>query len=1230
MVDGHHQPPSLITRVKRQDTTLTKIMHTTHKKARNVQYLFRNLRLFFVPLMTLLLIDQCHGALTTNVYWFSPVGAGSTNGLSISNSAPFYNYFVNKVMQDATNSDITFRFLPGDYMVGGTNKGHPLTSDSIYIQGTTNSIVKFIGETSTNGQRIRFILGRPTDVKSWTNSGPKHQWMIKVGGNAQSGYSYLKRIEIENITLDGNFDDLGAWTSEANISGYKNFALDLASETGRVKNVQIKRFGAIGLVPLSHLDNFGGTEAFPIWVHTFSDGQAPQGGDSHPWVLEDIEVSDLRTLHSGYATVFMPICYQPTHGAVGDSPVVVVRRCQLRGMSGLIASGTAGGEYKTLTSIPAHSTSVYSGRIRFEDNVFLNTGAGFNTDTGSVGPLVFTNNAFLDMTLFGNLGCPDNPGYPLHNGYAFNDNIIRLVGRDVYKNYRDICVDDPNTAATDPNLGLGRMDTNVSDGLMIQGKAWNVYLKNNDFTTWPLASFYRPNPTNSAEATYRLIWKIPSNTPVNCTFYARSRDSVSNLVLSSNRISTVGYDFASFTNLSSGTYSAFTINSAPDYNNPKPAMSSSPTGFTPGGRVERVLLVTNGNSRLTAIREVQLAPATYSAAGNGTLTVVARLADQRLAAGGVTGTLAKTGQTLLLTNSILLTNGSVIVGVWTNTTGTNGTATFTITNLNGIHGVCRLAAWFDGGTVNSVLDPDLDAWASSSYSLGTTVELTASPDVGDDKNTASAKRAKIRVTRSGSTAASLTVNIALTSGVVYRPTDTNDLAATYGTSGTADYSITSGTGTWSISSPYTSGTITIPAGAISGDVQVITRADNITEQNIITVRLAASSSYALGIGTNVSIAIFDGPLWTLMELTGNYGGGTYLGASSDAYALSELSGANQPDIAGYGSYRQFYNPGYGPTNFTGMYWALPGLSVSPLDTYNFVGISTDPVYLVGNKGTAARVTRISGTNFSLPNFVSAPSAAWGISSNASLIVGSSMNAVVSRPVAWVGTNVSYTISDLSSALNANWAGVAFGANSSNQVVGQMHVDYSGGWTGEVAFRTEADAVVQALNFNSGNGAGDILHAPGTSGGANLNAQATSVNYTGQAVGWFNTGNSTRAVYWPATALASDSVALNLGAWAAKIGAEQDSQSLANAVNNAGWIVGWSSTNGVGARAILKWSASTNAKDWIDLNDPHFVSGVANWVLKEATAINSAGYITGKGSYTNANSSFVLVPRALGN
>jgi len=298
----------------------------------------------------------------------------------------------------------------------------------------------------------------------------------------------------------------------------------------------------------------------------------------------------------------------------------------------------------------------------------------------------------------------------------------------------------------------------------------------------------------------------------------------------------------------------------------------------------------------------------------------------------------------------------------------------------------------------------------------------------------------------------------------------------------------------------------------------------------------------------------------------------------------------------------------------------------------YTGISTDPLYAVGPMGSNARVTRLSGTDFNLPHLAVSPSAAYGIVSNASLIVGSSLGPYGTiRPTSWSGSGTTYTAKDVGGSLRTNWAGSAFGANLENQVVGEMQVVYDGGWSGFVAFRSKASASVQALAFDSDKGNNcDILRAPGTTGGQNLAARALAVHRSGPAVGYYDVGPLRKGVYWPSSAVASDAEAVDLQAWKSKMGSETDSRSTANSINTSGWIVGWSSTSSIAARAVIKFAATDEATDWIDLNDQHFVSGTAGWVLKTANAVNESGQILGNGTLSGSPRSFVLVPRASGN
>ena len=43
-------------------------------------------------------------------------------------------------------------------------------------------------------------------------------------------HDYLKRVEIQNLELDGNFGGMGALTSAANDLGYRSAALELSAK----------------------------------------------------------------------------------------------------------------------------------------------------------------------------------------------------------------------------------------------------------------------------------------------------------------------------------------------------------------------------------------------------------------------------------------------------------------------------------------------------------------------------------------------------------------------------------------------------------------------------------------------------------------------------------------------------------------------------------------------------------------------------------------------------------------------------------------------------------------------------------------------------------------------------------------------------------------------------------------------------------------------------------------
>ena len=574
--------------------------------------------------------------------------------------------------------------------------------------------------------------------------------------------------------------------------------------------------------------------------------------------------------------------------------------------------------------------------------------------------------------------------------------------------------------------------------------------------------------------------------------------------------------------------------------------------------------------------------------------------------------------------------------------------------LAGQSGVCRLTAWLDGGAGGSgSFEPNQDAWAAYDFPLNPgdvgglpVVDLTTTIDVGDDKNTGAAKRAKIQATRNGSTNAALTVTVTLHSNVHYKPGTggATDLAATYGTTGTADYSIQSSTGTWNIASPFTTGTITIPAGALTGEVQVVTRADNLTEQNLIVCRLGVAPTihtYAPGVSTNANILIFDGPEYSFYELS-DYRPDTYGYQNPASLAVTAVNAASPARAAGWVTYTASLHPattvgGYWTTSSAANIvdvWGTRLAGTSPLP----YGIS-DPGMLVGVNGTSAFRRGGGAGQVALPNLQSSggSSAAFGVNpagtATAHYIAGRSASGG-NRPVVWV--NGGATPLNLTGNLGNEFGiGAAYAVNDAGVVVGESagFVNAPGGVFVSRPFRTYDGALALSQV--------DYLAVPDIPG-VDHSGRATSVTTTvgansvtkHHATGSYladPTFTPTLAVYWSPAGNGLPNGPSNLASLIRSNGSA-DNQSAANGINSALRIVGWSGGTPTSSdrRAVFVPSYYPGAR-WRDLNDRHFAFGQpAGWTLQAAVAINSGGIIAGTGVNSGGQTrGFLLMPRTVG-
>ncbi|MBX3734666.1 MAG: hypothetical protein KF791_18975 [Verrucomicrobiae bacterium] len=603
-------------------------------------------------------------------YWVAPVSKGSGNGTDENNAALFNQANQANLkarLEDATTyPNLRVRFLgevdgiPGRYgvstylLINGDPDGTP------YAQRKRR--VALVGETR-NGKRARLFLTPYAESANWATTGsgggPTHR--LIVSGSIAGKRYYLKQFRIESLDLDGNFLNMGAWSSEANATGYTSAAIDIMAESGLIKDVRIRNFGSVGNVPSNPIHAFrtAGIEAFPVSIRTFPEPNQEKIGSApydYPWIMEDSEISDFHSVHKGYGSMIIANCYQPLgNRGAQDATTIVIRRCQIRTGKDSIAFGVAGKKPEDLDNT-AGLVGGIAGQVLFQDNIVLGVGTGFNGDTGYLGPFRFINNAFIDIQNWANIGVADagkgavpNIFY-WHEKYLFEDNLVRLRGKRIHKSWSDTCLSDFPNVASDPDPALGRYlepTENLCAGIIFHGFAGSITFKRNDFTTWPRNNFYLPNPginqstpptSITGELAYQLIWKVPTTQSVNCSFYSRTRNPVDAVQFDNSRLSGVPYDFKNLSSLPSGPDPEFTQSSTPS-----PSVAHRQVrwphqvpvdGFVPVGELGRMLpqWIQQANvTRLAGAREVQISSVTFVAA-TGKLQIKGRVVDHPLRA----------------------------------------------------------------------------------------------------------------------------------------------------------------------------------------------------------------------------------------------------------------------------------------------------------------------------------------------------------------------------------------------------------------------------------------------------------------------------------------------------------------------------------------------------------------------------------------------------------------------
>ncbi len=553
-------------------------------------------------------------------------------------------------------------------------------------------------------------------------------------------------------------------------------------------------------------------------------------------------------------------------------------------------------------------------------------------------------------------------------------------------------------------------------------------------------------------------------------------------------------------------------------------------------------------------------------------------------------------------------------------------------------GFCRLRAFLDNAA-----DTNRSAWASLDLSLGTVVSLTATPDVGDDKNTITAKRAKLHFTRTGNPTNSLTVSFLLPTSGLASPVDNRNLIATYGLVGNGDYSlIATGGASLGTINPGGTSTLTIPAGSAEAIVDIAPKADNLTEANVVRVILNPDSGYAIGAASTADVYIYDGPYWSLYPL------GATLNFDPNADPLETtayaINNATTPRIAGVLSnlVTCFTTFGTAGAWWSGSYTEPSGILASSsicsgtnlyYSGYNRIPFSEDDsgVMVGWQLPSGSGVYRAfrgssNGSTVTLPsiNGISTYGAgANAINPNGTFTVGYSFNGTTNRPVYW-GSSGNAT--DLGEIGNTTRSGAAYGINFSNVVVGiyeQTFGPVSNKITAVQGFRTVANSTLPASIQSS---SGDVLLAPLSY--TNILTVPLSVNSLGVAVGYYLVDSRTPlAAFWLARSTGTtNSTALDAGIWQNPVTLVPDAKSEALSINDGNWAVGWSGSGVTVQRAVL---ARGLGSSMIDLNDRHFLYGASGWTLQSAVGINSKNWIIGNGINGFYSRGFVLVPRVPG-
>lgn len=773
-------------------------------------------------------------------YHLAPTAQGDGTGRNPANARAFDGQDINqRLLNDPSDPEVELRFAPGVYAV----------RTAINVGG------------GTLGPRLRVRLvgdgQRPEDTVL-LNERP----FVNNTQDRIARFQDIDRIEVENLTFDGNWDRRVAQAGHLATAGYyKNQPFYAAARTGRIRRVIVRHHGAVGVVPQTRYDNPAGIEAFPLSVASIDVGQAPEAGDPRPWVVEDCEVHGFHSEFGGYTTLIMAgassVAGRTPAWVAGDPErrVFLVRRCVVRGTPdgvGIIALGSAG----------CGAGESDGGRVTFSANAILNASLGFNTDCGRITCLDFTNSLFLDTWSIGNANASYSGGM---SHYDVSGNALRFGHRSDYGVYRRMAYA-PGRAISDPTTPLGRRQTNELIGLQI-GALSNLRYTYNSFTA------RRPDGhgVTAAAAPFQILRKLTSaDAP-----WVQAFADASDVDFRGNVVSSVAWDFTAPEDATAERLARFNGKGAEPLTRFRSSLPPTPRGFQPVGRVERVLPAWTSQAKeyrwkeagsdgvpRTRSRKVEdslLTGAIEVAIGKPTrhsdeeLRIPVRLAFQPLPGHGHTRPVPGS-------NVWLEVSGSRAARLLSRT-GPDGLAEFRIPLREPGPGRLLLRAFHDP---DAPARPDApfneyrSAFALHQHFLGSFVTVTASPDVADEKAGQSGRLRFHRTPDAGGGLPALEVFFRLPAeGRAARIGEDFELRPV----GDIELDTT-------VSRQNGLRRLRFPKEVDTAEVEVRPLADDDLEQEWITARLhpLPQRGYDADPTNAATVFLYDGPEWTLRNL----------------------------------------------------------------------------------------------------------------------------------------------------------------------------------------------------------------------------------------------------------------------------------------------------------------------------------------------------------------------------